>query len=221
MQVWCVIPAFNVSRQLPAVIASIRPIINQIVIVNDGSSDLTGVVAESLGVEVIHHTINRGQGAALKTGTEFALDQGADIIVHFDGDGQFRASDLNTILQPLLEGKADIVFGSRFLDRTTALPLIKRLFIMPLARIINRWLFKIRLTDPQSGFRAFAGSVYQQLEWHQDRMAHCSEILIKAHRQPLRLVEVPITVDYHEFGQRFSGGFRIIRDLCLAALNQR
>lgn len=219
MKIWTIIPAFNVSRHMAAVVQAVRPVVDEIVIINDGSSDETGAIADTLGVTVIHHPLNRGQGAALKTGTEYALSHGADIIVHFDADGQFQASDIEKVITPLREGKADIVFGSRFLDSTTVLPWAKRVIIMSVARCINRWLFNINLTDPQSGFRAFNRKAGELIDWQQDRMAHCSEILIEAHRHPLRITEVPITVHYHEFGQRFSGGFKILRDLCLAALN--
>lgn len=193
--------------------------IEEIVVVNDGSLDETGRIAEEGNVTVIHHLLNRGQGAALKTGTEYALAQGADIIVHFDADGQFRAQDIDRVVQPLVDDEADIVFGSRFLDKTTQLPWFKGWVIMPLARLINRWFFNIRLTDPQSGFRAFNRRAALVLDWQQDRMAHCNEILIAAHRQPLRVKEVPITVIYNEFGQKFSGGLKILRDLFLGALN--
>lgn len=219
MKIYCIIPAFNVSRHIGAVVQAVKPVVDEIVIVNDGSSDETGIIADTLGVVVIHHPLNRGQGAALKTGTEYGLRQGADIIVHFDGDGQFQASDIDNVVRPLLENKVDMVFGSRFLDNTTILPWAKRVIIMSLARLINRWLFNIHLTDPQSGFRAFNRKAGELVQWEQDRMAHCSEILIEAHRQPLRITEVPITVHYHQFGQRFSGGFKILRDLWLASLN--
>lgn len=219
MKVWCIIPAFNVSRHLSAVVKAVQSVVDEVVIVNDGSSDETGIIADSLGVTVIHHPLNRGQGAALKTGTDYALEQSANYIVHFDADGQFQAEDIKKVIKPLQEGEADIVFGSRFLDSTTVLPWAKRVVIMSLARLINRWLFNIHLTDPQSGFRAFNRKAGELVHWDQDRMAHCSEILIAAHRQPLRVTEVPITVHYHEFGQRFSGGFKILRDLWLATLN--
>lgn len=221
MKVFCVIPAYNVSRhgQLPAVLEDVGKVVENIVVVNDGSDDTTGEIAEAGNVTVIHHPLNRGQGAALKTGTEYALAQGADIIIHFDADGQFHAADVEKLLKPLLTNDADVVFGSRFLDTTSQLPWFKKAVIMPLARLVNRWFFNIRLTDPQSGFRAFNRRAAFLLDWQQDRMAHCNEILIAAHRQPLRIQEVPITVTYHEFGQKFSGGFKILRDLFLGALN--
>lgn len=219
MSIWCVIPAFNVSRQLPAVISALKELGLNMVVVNDGSRDYTGAVAEKCDIPVLHHIVNRGQGAALKTGTEFALDSGADIIVHFDGDGQFQASDIAEVIKPLQSGEADIVFGSRFLTNTTKMPWFKRHIIMSLARTVNHWLLDIHLTDPQSGFRAFTKEAASRLDWQQDRMAHCSEILVMAHRQGLRITEVPITVRYTEFGQRLGGGLKILKELWLTSLN--
>jgi len=220
MKIACVIPAYNVQKYLPAVVAGLQNLVDEIIVVNDCSSDATGEVAEALSVIVLHHVINRGQGAALKTGTHYALREGADIVIHFDGDGQFRFQDIPVVLQPLLSNQADVVFGSRFLNHSTHLPFLKRYVIMPLARFINRLFFNIRLTDPQSGFRAMNRKAAQLITWQQDRMAHCNEILIMAHRQPLRIVEVPITVIYEQFGQRFSGGVKILRDLFFAHLNK-
>ncbi len=219
MKIFCVIPAFNVSRELPAVLREVDSFVDEIVVVDDASTDETAVIAQEFALHFIHHPLNRGQGAALKTGTEYALDQGADIIIHFDGDGQFHATDIPNMIRPLLDNEVDVVFGSRFLDKSTAMPWFKYFIIMPLARLINRFFFNIRLTDPQSGFRAFNRRAATLLNWRQDRMAHCNEILIIAHRQPLRITEVPITVTYNEFGQRFSGGLKILRDLFLAGLN--
>lgn len=219
MKVVCVVPAFNTAGVLPKVIDNLRSRFNEIVLVNDGSRDKTAEVAESLGITVLHHLVNRGQGAALKTGTEYALSLGAEIIVHFDSDGQFLVEDAVRLVEIIEKGEADMVFGSRFFDKKTKMPFLKRYLIMPLARAVNR-LFGIRFTDPQSGFRVFNRSVALQLNWQQDRMAHCSEILATAHTLPIRLKEIPITVIYNEFGQTFGGGLRIIRDLLLARLNR-
>lgn len=224
MSVFCVIPAWEEAptletSPLPKVVESLSGIVDRIVVVEDGSEDYTYEVAKKLPVDLLHHVINRGQGAALKTGTLYALEQGADIIVHFDADGQFRPEDVSKVIEPIQRGEVDIVFGSRFLDDTTQMPWLKKNVIMPLARLVNRVFFNIRTTDPQSGFRAFSRRAAEQIDWHQDEMAHCSEILVVAHRSGLPILEVPITVLYPDFGQRFSVGLKILRDLFIAKLN--
>jgi glycosyltransferase involved in cell wall biosynthesis len=219
MKVTCVIPTYNEAASLATLINNLKEVVDQIIVVDDASVDNTLEILKPLPVDVLRHVVNRGQGAALKTGTMQALKSGADVIVHFDADGQFRIEDIARLVEPIKANKADVVFGSRFLDNTTVMPSFKKRIIMPLARLVNRWLFNIRLTDPQSGFRAFSRRAAMEIDWDQDRMAHCSEILVAAHRSGLALTEVPITVIYKDFGQRFSGGFKILRDLFFAKMN--
>jgi len=219
MKIFCVIPSWNQANTLEKVVNDVSKFCDNIVIVDDGSTDQTKEVVKNLPAHFISHAINRGQGAALKTGTQFAKEYGADIVVHFDADGQFRAEDLQKIVAPIINNQAQIVFGSRFLDTTTKMPEFKKKFIMPLARFINKYVFRINLTDPQSGFRALGPLALQEIDWRQDRMAHCSEILVAAHRSGLTIAEVPITVIYHEFGQKIGGGLKILRDLFLSKLN--
>jgi glycosyltransferase involved in cell wall biosynthesis len=220
MKIFCVIPNYNKAEYVEKVVNEVAVVVDQVIVVDDGSSDNSLEVLDRTTATVLSHLINRGQGTALKTGTDYALDQGAEVIIHFDADGQFRAQDIVRVIEPILNNQADVVFGSRFLDTTTQLPAFKKYIIMPIARWINAVFFKIKLTDPQSGFRAFSRQAALLVDWQQDRMAHCNEILINAHQQPLRIREVPITVIYHEFGQKFSGGIMILRDLFLASLNK-
>ena len=213
MKIVCVIPAWNEAKKIAAVIAAVQPLVDAVVVVDDTSPDDTSTVAAAAGAVVLRHPINRGQGAALRTGTRWALDQGADIIIHFDGDGQFLASDLPGLIEPLLQGAADIVFGSRFLRPNDQLPWLKRYLIMPAAHLTNRLFYHKSLSDPQSGLRAMTAAAAVRLDWQEDRMAHCTEILGLACKLKLKIKEVPMTVVYKNFGQKFSEGFVIIGDL--------
>jgi len=220
MQTFCVIPAFNEEKNIGLVISDVKPLVDRVVVVDDCSADNTYNIAKKSGVTVLNHIINRGQGAALKTGTEYCLNKGADIIVHFDADGQFLSQDIERVAAPIKNGEAQVVFGSRFLNRdgNLKMPFLKKHFIMPLARAVNKIFFKINLTDPQSGFRAMSREAAQRINWRQDRMAHCSEIMFQVKKNNLRVVEVPIQVIYHRFGQTFGDGFKILKDLFLATL---
>ena len=220
MKIFCVIPAYNEAKSIVAVIGRVKPLVDGLVVVDDHSADQTFSLAKSTGVTVLHHIINRGQGAALQTGNDYALLHGADIIVHFDADGQFLAEEIKDLTQPIINGQADIVFGSRFLGKKSNLPKFKKNIIMPLAKAINRVFFGINLSDPQNGFRAMSAQVAREIRIENDGMAHCNEILIKAFRNKYRIKEVPITVIYHEFGQKFSGGIRIIKDLIYKKLTR-
>jgi glycosyltransferase involved in cell wall biosynthesis len=218
MKTIAVVPALNEAPTIAQVVAQLKPMVDEVVVIDDGSWDDTARQARAAGAMVVSHLLNRGQGAALRTGTLWALAAGADLIVHFDADGQFTAGDLPTLLAPLKAGQADIVFGSRFLRAGNRLPPGKRYLIMPLARLINRLFGGVRLTDPQSGLRAFTATAFAKISWQEDRMAHCSEILWQAERHGLRIKEVPMTVIYSGYGQKFGSGLKILGDLLINKL---
>lgn len=211
----CIIPAYNEAKNISEVIKRVRPFVDEIVVIDDGSQDEMAIIAKQAGATVLRHAVNRGQGAALQTGNEYALLQGADIIIHFDADNQFQAEEIPDLIVPIESGQAEAVLGSRFLSKKSNLPAFKKQVIMPLARLINRWLFDIRLSDPQSGFRVLSRSAAEKIIITNDRMAHCSEILHQLFKNKIKTIEIPITVIYHEFGQKFSGGVRIIKDLAI------
>ncbi|MFH1522268.1 MAG: glycosyltransferase family 2 protein [Patescibacteria group bacterium] len=218
MNIFCIIPAYNEEKTIEEVINKVKPLVDKVVVVDDASTDKTYQLAKKHTITVLRHIINRGQGAALQTGNEYAINKGADIIVHFDADGQFLAQDLKDIIAPIKFGEADIVFGSRFLEKKSNMPWFKRYVIMPLAKLVNNLTIKAPLTDPQNGFRALAANASKKIIIEQDGMAHCTEIIMKALRYKLKIKEVPVTIIYHSFGQKFSGGIKIIKDLIISKL---
>jgi len=215
MKIFCVIPAWNEAKSISKVVIDVKRQVDEVVVVDDGSSDETVNLAVAAGATVLLHPINRGQGAALRTGTQYALDQGADIIVHFDADGQFVAEEIIEMTAPIISGAADAVFGSRFLGKEHNLPPMKKIVLLPLARLFNFVFLRVRFNDPQNGFRALSAATARQLNWQQDKMAHCSEILWLTRLAKIRYQEVGVTVRYSRFGQQMSGGWRIITDLLL------
>lgn len=219
MKVACVIPAWNEEKHIRSVADKVKNLVDIVIVIDDCSRDRTSALAKEAGVFVLRHPINRGQGAALQTGSDYALKLGADIIVHFDADDQFAASEIADVIAPIKNGEADIVFGSRFLEKKSELPRLKKYLIWPLGRLVNR-LFGVKTSDPQSGFRAYTKEVAQSFRIENNGMAHCSEILIKLSRGRWRIKEVPITVTYHEYGQKFSGGIRILKDLFIQKISQ-
>jgi glycosyltransferase involved in cell wall biosynthesis len=221
MKIFCVIPAYNEEDNIENVVRDVKKYIDNIIVVDDCSDDNTSHQAEKQGVTVLRHPVNRGQGAALQTGNTYALSRGADIIVHFDADGQFLAKEIQPLTKPIIRGEADACFGSRFLTKRSELPLLKEKLILPLAGLVNRIFFNIRTTDPQNGFRALSRQVAGNIEIEQDQMAHCSEILHKVHKHGFRVKEVPVTVIYHEYGQKFSGGIKIIKDIIIKGLSNK
>jgi len=220
MEVFCVIPAFNEEKNITTVINQVKPLVDTVVAVDDGSNDRTADFGVKASAVLLKHIINRGQGAALRTGTEYCLNNGADIIVHFDADGQFLTRDIERIVAPIKNGEAQVVFGSRFLnsEHSAAMPFSKRYFIMPLAKAINKVFFNVNLTDPQSGFRAMSAEAARKISWKQDRMAHCSEIMFEVKNSNFKVKEISIRVIYHNFGQNFLGGLKILKELFIAML---
>ncbi len=217
-KIFCIIPAFNEEKNISKVIEEVQKMVDTVVVVDDCSTDQTLKIAKEKNVVVLHHIINRGQGAALQTGNEYAKKNNADIIVHFDADGQFIAEEIKDIINPILKKEAEVVFGSRFLEKKSNIPFLKKKIIFPIAKIINKYLAGVNLTDPQSGFRAMSKKAANHITINQDKMAHCSEIMFKTFQNKIPAKEVAITVIYNNFGQRFSGGVKIFKDLLLGKL---
>jgi glycosyltransferase involved in cell wall biosynthesis len=221
MKIFCIIPSYNEEKNIAKVIEEVAPLVDKLVVVDDASTDSTVKILDNIKISnlaILKHTVNRGQGAALQTGADYAIENGADIIVHFDADGQFLAAEMKDLIEPIKNGSADVVLGSRFLTKKSNLPWTKKTMIFPLARFVNKVLLGVNLTDPQSGFRAMTREAAKKISIKQDRMAHCSEILHQIFKYKLKAQEVPITVIYHDFGQRFSGGIKIFRDILLSKL---
>ncbi len=217
-KVFCVIPAWNEEKNISRVLSQVVDLVDVVVVVDDGSEDNTYSESKKHKAVVLRHILNRGQGAALETGNKYCLKNGADIIVHFDADGQFLAREIKEVVEPLKRQEADIVFGSRFLEKRSRIPWQKEKIIFPLARLVNKHLLGVRLSDPQSGFRAFTAQAAPRINIEQDGMAHCSEIIYKAFRSDLNIKEIPISVIYNDYGQKFSGGIKIIKDLLMAKI---
>jgi len=219
MKIYIIIPCLNESENIVKVITSVKEY-GEIIVVDDGSTDNSFDLSKNQGVVVLKHFLNRGQGAALETGMKYALKHGADLVIHFDSDNQHKAEEIPKLIQPLLEYKADIVLGSRFLNSNDQTPIIKKYFILKPAILIQNILLGMKLTDAHNGFRAMNRKALAKIRLKQDGMAHASEIvnLIKEH--DLRYVEIPVTVSYNEFGQGFKEGFKILRDLLFGKINK-
>ncbi|MGB0757147.1 MAG: glycosyltransferase family 2 protein [Patescibacteria group bacterium] len=219
MNIFVVIPAYYEEKRIKNVVEDLYAHgYSNIVVVDDGSKDATSQKALIAGAHVLRHVINRDQGAALETGTQYALRNGADIIVHFDADGQMQASDIKAMIQPIADGDFEVTLGSRYLRSTKELPFLKRYFIHPVGRVVNVLFTGLWLTDAHCGFRALSRNAAETIHITQDGKAHASEILEKIKLNKLTFTEVPVDILYHEFGQGLSGGIRIVFDLIKAKL---
>lgn len=226
MKVIAVMPAYNEKGRIGAAVRGALRRVEKVIVVDDGSADGSADEARAAGADVVVHVLNRGQGAALKTGTVLALAEGADVVVHVDADGQHDPEAIPSLLAPIVEGRADVVFGSRFLGvKSEGMPLSRRL-LLAAARAFSGLVLGLprTVTDPQSGMRAMTAAAAREVDFTQDRMAHCSEILRLAYRSDLRCVEVPIrviyTADTLAKGQKAGDALKIVWQLLLGSLQR-
>ncbi len=210
-----IVPAYNEGKTIGSVARGLFEHVDKVVVVDDGSTDDTLCEAQKMGLVVLRHEINRGQGAALETGHEYTRKIDADYVLHFDGDGQFDPSDIAPALKALQESGADILFGSRFLGKQANLPFFKKIFILPISKLLNYLITNSRLSDVHNGFRILTRRALDSIHITQDRMAHATEIVALVKKNKLKYIEFPVTVRYSEYGQGAVGGLQILRDLWL------
>jgi glycosyltransferase involved in cell wall biosynthesis len=193
--VWVVVAAFNEAVRLGMTLDALCRYCANVVVVDDGSADNTSALAMAYPVWVLRHIINCGQGAALQTGVDFALEQGAEVIVTFDADGQHAPEEIERVVAPVRSGQADVVLGSRFRGQAVGLPWTRWLVLK--LGVLFTWAFSgIRVTDTHNGFRALSRAAAMKIRINQNRMAHASEILDQIRQHGLRYTEVPVTIRY-------------------------
>ena len=188
------IPAYNEEKTIARVVILAQRHVDMVVVCDDGSSDFTGDIAQRLGAVVIRHEKNLGYGAAIRTLFRKARAMNADVMLTFDGDGQHDPTEIPDIIQPILEDKADVVVGSRFLHENDEVPAYRRFGIKLLTRLSNNHGEKN--TDAQSGFRAYSKKAIRNLMLHENGMGVSAEILMKAREEGLRVAEVPVQTNY-------------------------
>ena len=213
-----IIPAYNEAKKIVEVIDDLKNNgFNNILIINDGSTDETGVLIENYGVMFLTHQINRGQGAAIKTGINFAIDKKYEAVIFFDADGQMLAQEINNFIAKLNEGY-EVVLGSRNLGKSIDMPFLKSV-IKKIALIFTRFVSGLNLTDTHNGFQAWKVSALSKINLTQDRFAYASELINEISRLKLKYTEIPVCIKYTLYsrskGQKISGLFRILWDLLI------
>ncbi len=222
MTTFVVVPAYNEEQTIGEVVHSLRPYADHVLVVDDGSTDRSGVIASEAGAQVITHVMNRGLGAALGTGISEAFRRGADAVVTFDADGQHRAEDVPRMVAPIEDGDADVVIGCRTDDRAR-MP-TKRRFANWCGNALTFALFGIWVKDSQSGLRAFSRYAGDRMELKCDRMEVSSEIVKEIRRNGFMLEEIPIVPIYTEYslskGQSFAVGLKTAGKLLIRRIMQ-
>ncbi|RLI82891.1 glycosyltransferase family 2 protein [Archaeoglobales archaeon] len=211
-----IIPAYNEERRIGSVIEGIKSLKMDldIIVVDDGSIDETAKKAKELGARVCRHIVNRGVGAATKTGIYFALELGAELLVFIDADGQHNPKEIPKLIEPIARGEADVVLGSRFRGDTSSMPLVKR-FGNKILNFVVRLLYGVKYTDTQCGFRAISRDVALLMKKLDiERYGFLSEMLGEINKRKLRVVEVPVETIYTDKkGTDILDGISIVVDL--------
>jgi len=205
LKVVAIIPAYNEEDTISEVIQETRGYVDEVIVIDDGSTDKTKRLAEDSGALVFSQPVNRGYGEATRLGHRIALKHGADIVVQLDADGQYVPSEIPRLLEPIIQNEADVVFGSRFDGEIKyTMPLVKRWGNKTFSFLL-RFLTHLPLTDGQTGFRAFRAQALQSV-WTEGSYTISQEMVLRIAKQRWRFKEIPIT-----FRKRGSGKSRLIK----------
>ncbi len=197
--IFIVLPAFNEASILPSVLAEIKQAgFQNIIVVDDGSTDTTFTTAKNIpGTIAFRHRLNRGKGAATKTGIEAAKLLGADIIVTMDSDGQHNPQDIFRLIEPIQQKHCDVVLGTRLLN-PKGMPWYK-IIANKIGNIVTWYFYGLYVSDSQSGFRAYSRHAAEQINTKTDRYEYDSEVIREIYQYRLCYSEVPIEVRYTEY----------------------
>jgi len=230
------IPCFNTECFIGEVVSKAKKYVDQVIVVDDGSHDATAEAAKAAGALVINHGINRGYGESIKSCFEAAKANNADVLITLDGDGQHNPDELHGLLSPILNGEADLVIGSRFLQPrqslanspqstvkppdsqlstnnsglstldcrlSTNIPRYRKFGIDVITFLYN-FGSKIKVSDAQSGFRAYSKKILDAISLTEKGMGISIEVLAKAREKGFIMKEVPVSCSYHSEGSTMN-----------------
>jgi hypothetical protein len=196
------VPAYNEAENIGHVLdrmpAEVCGVETSVLVVDDGSRDGTGDVAAGHGAAVARHVINRGGGAALRTGYRLMVESGARIVVTLDADGQHLPSEMERLVKPVIDGEVDVAHGSRVLGEAERNHFARELGIVFFNRLVS-FITRTHVTDCSNGYRAVRTTILPQLVLRQEQF-HTSEFLIEAIKRGIPAKEVPVTVEQRLHG---------------------
>ena len=211
MKTYIVIAAYNEEKTISNVIKDIKKQgYNNIVVVDDGSKDKTYKIAKKENIIVLKHIINLGKGAAIKTGCEYSIKRGAEILILMDADGQHEPKEIPKFLEKIK--KTDIVFGYRKFNKN--MPKILKIGNLGL-NLFTKLLFKINLRDTQSGYKAIKTRIYKKIKWASNDYSMETEIIAKVGKNKLKYSQIPIKTIYLDKskGTTIKEGIKILKNM--------
>ncbi len=188
------IPAYQEGSRIGAVVREVLPFCPRIVVVDDGSADDTAAAARAAGATVLVHAQNKGKGAALQTGYDYAREQGAAFVLTMDGDGQHAPADIPGFLEAFARGEVPVLVGNRMED-PRAMPFVRRMTNRFMSWLLSRKMGQ-RVPDTQNGFRLYRTDVLPDMSGGDARFAAESEILLILSRRGVRIASVPVRIIY-------------------------
>jgi glycosyltransferase involved in cell wall biosynthesis len=195
------IPCFNEELFIGSVVLKTKDYADQVIIIDDGCTDKTAIMAEKAGAKVISHGSNKGKGAAVSTAFGYAKNNNCKALVLLDGDGQHDPAYIPALVKPILDNKADMVVGSRYLGVRSTIPGY-RIWGHRVLTSLSNLGSRVKLTDSQSGLRAFSTKAIEAFSFVEEGLSVESEMQFLANESGLRTMEIPISVGYHGKAKR-------------------
>lgn len=198
------IPCLNEARFISDIVTRARRYVDEVIVIDDGSTDNTALAAIAAGATVIAHKSSQGAGAATRTAFEAAKTYEADVLVTLDGDGQHNPDEIPQIMDPIIRGEVDLVIGSRFIcPDVKEVPRYRKFGID-----VITWLYnvgsKIKVTDSQSGFRAYSRRLLKEINITEDGFGFSIQVLVQAREKGFDIAEVPVSCIYHSDGSTLN-----------------
>lgn len=217
--IFVIVPCYNEATVIRDTVGRLLEKGYRVVVVDDASSDNTKESLKGLPVYYIRHEVNLGQGAALQTGIEFALQAGAGWLVTFDADGQHDVNDIALMMEQLTKEKAGVIFGSRFLAGASANISLSRKIILRSARLVNYFASGILLTDANNGLRLMTRDAALKMQITENRSTHSAQIQDMVRQNRIKYAECPVNISYTVYsrskGIKNIASIRILYEMIL------
>jgi len=201
-KIFVIVPCYNESCIISTTITALLQQGYKVIVVDDGSNNNCREHFSTKPVYYLHHVINLGQGAAIQTGIDFALQKGATYLVTFDADGQHDVKDIRRMIDKLEEEKLEFVFGSRFLEGAQTNVDKTRRALLQFSRFTNFFISGVLLSDSNNGLRVFTSAAARQIRIKENRRTHSSDIIYQVVMKKIKFGEVPVNVRYSKYSRK-------------------